>query len=232
MAIYPDLLLAKGLTKMVTELPWRLDENGGQIFLHFQVDEHYLNLNTFILTADSARKIVRALDRALFSGELALEVIVLPPRDGSFLTRLAVMLGGTGTFLLGAGQIVEKAREFVESDVGSAYVEGLTGKAPEDWARDLGEAHRQALQEPEAPSPVGLPVPSEEAADYGEGPADVRSVICEPVVQLLTSMTRGILEMDTDALEGIGMQLGELPEAMEARADFYQACYSDRLHPR
>lgn len=33
--------------------------------------------------------------------------------------------------------------------------------------------------------------------------------------------------MDTDALVKIGMDIGNLPEALDARAEFYEACYHD-----
>ena len=40
-------------------------------------------------------------------------------------------------------------------------------------------------------------------------------------------MTRSILELGTEALDKIAMEIGGLPDALEARAEFYQACYDD-----
>jgi hypothetical protein len=119
-------------------------------------------------------------------------------------------------------QIADKAIAFVESDVGAAYVEGLTGKSPEDWARDLGKPHREALQDAEAESAV---------EDYATDEATASDVVperCEPVLQMITSMTRLILALDTESLEEIGIGHNYLLDALEARTEFYQACYDDR----
>jgi len=40
-------------------------------------------------------------------------------------------------------------------------------------------------------------------------------------------MTRGIMEMDTGALAKVDMDIGDLPDAMDARAEFYEACLKD-----
>lgn len=220
---------------MAGTLAWEFDEQADHFFIHFDVAEHHLNLDTFIQTADSARKIVEALNSTFFKSELGFEIIVLPPSEGTFLTRLAIgtgtLLGGAGAFLMGIAELSDKAISFVESDVGAAYVESLTGKAPEVWARDLGKAHRATLEQPM--TQTGEPSPTDEIVEPIEPKADresrfdLGSAGCRPVLQLVTSMTRGILELDTDALAKIGMEIGNLPDALDARAEFYEACYHD-----
>lgn len=216
---------------MSEALAWEFDEQADHLFIHFDVKEHHLNLDTFIRTADSARKVVEALDRTFFKSEFGLEIIVLPPSEGTFLTRLALLLGGTGTFLFGVAEIADKAISFVESDVGAAYIEGLTGKAPAEWARDLGKAHQKTLDEsftlgsdPKQPSKDVQSDTSMAEEVHRIGPS---SATCRPILQLVSSMTRGILEMDTDALSRVGMDIGDLPDAIDARAEFYEACYQD-----
>lgn len=216
---------------MAQAVVWKFDERAEQIFIHFDVPDHYLNLETFIQTADSARKVLEALDRTFFNGELALDIIVLPPTEGSFLTRLALVVGSTGVLLTGAAQFVEKTISFVESDVGSGYVESLTGKAPVDWAKDLGKAHREYLDQRASPT-------ENSKNDAEDAPPDVtkrddvhpdleNSVLCGPILQLVSAMTRGILEASTEALVAVGMEVGDLPDALDARAEFFAACYLD-----
>lgn len=216
---------------MVETLPWKFDELADELIIHFDVNDHHLSLDTFIVTADSARRVVEALDRTFFQGELALDIMVLPPDEGSFVTRLAIVLGSTGVFLSGSALIIEKAISLVESDVGAAYVEGLTGKAPEDWARDLGKTHRVVLDEKSA-------LPAREGQDAETAPLDAdtpedlgidteRSEACRPILQLVSSMARGILEASNEALQKIGMNTGDLPDASDARAEFFEACYRD-----
>lgn len=180
---------------MAEILTWEFDEQADHLFIHFDVIEHHLNLDTFIQTADSARKVVEALNNTFFKSELGLEIIVLPPSEGSFLTRLALLLGGTGTLLMGVAELSDKAISFVESDVGAAYVEGLTGKAPEEWARDIGKAHRVTLEQTlshgddiSLNDEIGEPDVPE--VDQASRP-DLSSAACRPILQLVTSMTRG-----------------------------------------
>ena len=64
--------------------PIRFEENSGQLLIHFEVEEHYLKLDTFIKTAESARHVIEALNNSFFQGKLEYELIVLPPESGTF----------------------------------------------------------------------------------------------------------------------------------------------------
>ena len=89
-------------------LPWEIDPRSDRLFLHVDVDEHYLKRETFIETAESTRKVIEALDATFFQGSLEYELIVLPPEDGSFLSKLALWVSGG----------VASVFAFLNSDVG------------------------------------------------------------------------------------------------------------------
>ncbi len=207
-------------------LPWGFDDRTDHFYIHFDVEDHFLSLDTFIQTAESARKVVEALDKTFFQGDLAFEIIVMPPEEGSFLTRLGVFLTGAGVLLGGAGALLDQAINLTESDVGAAYIEGLTGKSPAEWAEDLGKDHRAALESLEKPET--RETKSKTEGDSQTSPqerlSDRDARTCQRVTRLVTSMTRGILEGEPEALKKIGMEAGNLPDAMDARADFYEAC--------
>ena len=198
---------------------WELEHQSGRLLIHFDVKADFLSLDTFIDTAESARKIIAALDQTFFHGTLEYELVVLPPERGSFLAKFGLV-----ELSVVAGSLFA----FVNSEVGSAYIEGLTGKPSSEWAREIGTAHRDYAEyiiekiEAQADSPTQPPDTKPQIDEERE------ELSCGAGAKLLAAMTRGILEIPTDRLEKIGMDVGNLPEAMEARADFYTICIEDR----
>lgn len=196
--------------------PARLEfaERSDLLFLHFDVEDHFLKLETFINTAESARRVIKALDATFFGGSLEYELIVVPPEDGTFLSKLAVwVFGGTGTVFL-----------FVNSDVGAAFIEGLTGHPPAHWATEVGEAAKDAF----AKAVELVESDAEEKVDGTQPKAPDDQAACREAARITVEITRAILESSTERLNRVGMQVGELPDALDARADFYIACIGDR----
>lgn len=204
---------------MTDALVFEFDGRSDRLYIHFDVSDHFLKLDTFIKTAESARKVIVALDETFFNGSLEFELIVLPPAEGTFLSKLAIWVSGGTTAVFG----------FLNTDVGSAYVEGLTGRTPAEWAQSLGEGHRtqidsvmeesetlgaEAVFEVIAGPPEALPMSADEA--------------CKEAAQIVVAMARGVLEKSSDELQKVGMEVGALPDAVDARADFYAACIEDR----
>jgi hypothetical protein len=190
---------------MPETLEWSTEQYIPQISLHFDVPDHKLDLVTFRETATAASAITAALGTAFFGNALQIEFFVLPPTEGSFFSRLKLVLGwGGGAFAVIFG--------FLNSEMGSAFVDGLTGKPSATWARELGMQGHDLLS-------FTL---SKEGGDSKVSAAD-----CEVLGNLLTEMTRGILEKDSTALEALDKAHGYLAAALDARADFYQACLHD-----
>jgi len=199
-------------------LPWEFEARSDRLFIHFDVDDHFLKLDTFIRTAESTRKVIEALDATFFQGALKYELIVLPPEDGSFLSKLAIWVSG------GAASVFA----FLNSDVGSAYVEGLTGKPPTEWALEIGQGHQEyfrMLEDVGEPEEEGTP-------DNGEAPPtpapEDQETACRSGARIVVAMARGVLEKSNDELTKIGMEIGDLPDALDARADFFAACIENR----
>lgn len=204
---------------MTEVLPWEFDARSDRLFIHFDVDEHFLKLDTFVETAESTRKVIEALNTTFFQGSLDYELIVLPPESGTFLSKLAVLVGVPGAIFA-----------FLNSDVGSAYVEGLTGKPPAEWAKQIGQDHQERIQTLQE-----LAAPEDEEPPDGEAGAELPAPLldddeaaCRTGAQIVVAMTRGVLEKSNDELTKIGMEIGDLPDALEARAEFYAACLENR----
>jgi len=202
---------------MTKALPWEFEARSDRLFIHFDVNGHFLKLGTFIETAESARKVIEALDVTFFQGTLEYELIVLPPEDGTFLSKLALWVSGG----------VASVFTFLNTDLGSAYVEGLTGKSPTEWAQETGQDHQELIQSLQQPAE-----PEEERQERGDtveppSPLDEEAA-CLSGARIVVAMTRGVLEKSNDELTKIGMEIGDLPDALDARAEFFAACIEDR----
>lgn len=182
------------------------DEASGRLFIHFDVSENFLNLETFIETAQNAKKIAEALNQTFFNGELGYEIVVLAPEPGTFLAKYAILATHVGAVFA-----------FLNTGIGAAYVEGLTGHEPAYWAMDVGESHRETLED------AGEWL--SEQKFWGDTPDQER---CDVASRIVVQMARGILEKEPADLDGLGMAVGDLPEAAEARNEFYKACIRDQ----
>lgn len=104
----------------MTELEHSSGENIEILPVHFNVPVHYVPLGTFVKTAESVNGIITAINDRAFGGDFQYELLILPPEAGTFKSRLGVIAVGGGTLLWAA----------LESDMGKAFVKGLTGYEP------------------------------------------------------------------------------------------------------
>lgn len=192
-------------------LSFEFDAESDLLFIHFDVSKHHIKLDTFVATAQSAKRIVETINSQFFDGNLQYELIVLPAQGGSFLSKLAMSVVGG----------VSAVYTFLNTDVGEAYVKELTGKPPVEWAEQLGERHRSFVEEVLEDEKSESPKLTDDA---GEGVTQ-KEIQC--VAQIVVSMTRGVLELDNTELQQLGMEIGELTDTIDARADFYEACIND-----
>lgn len=201
---------------MPIELPLDFEQRSDRLYIHFDVPDHYIRLDTFVRTAASAHDVIKALDATFFEGALDYELIVVPPEAGSFLAKLALVLAS------GAALVT-----ITDSAILSGYVEGLTGKTPAEWALELGKHHHEEFVLEDADDHT------EEFGDPEYPPGwlapfvEHETIACRTGARIITAMTREILERDTEELRRVGMEVGNLSDALEARAEFYHACYDD-----
>ncbi|MBL8564324.1 MAG: hypothetical protein JNM89_01250 [Hyphomicrobiaceae bacterium] len=182
----------------------------GIIPLHFDVPTHILPLNTFIETAARTKDIVEAFNRSLFDGRLVYEIYVLTPEDGSFKSKLAVYV------ISGATAVAV----FAESDMGKAFVEGLTNHPPDHYFREAGKYIRKTVIDL-ASQPVEQPHPTVADPDHDAAKRDGSTAI-------LVETTKSFLQKDRSELRKIGVDERKFRDAYEARNEFYIACSQNR----
>lgn len=122
---------------MADDFGLKFELQSDQLFIHFDVKQHFLKLETFIQTATHAKEVINALDKELFEGKLKYDLIVVPPTEGTFLTKLAIWVGGAAAAIIG----------FLETDIGKALVVGLTEKEPAQWVEETTRNYADKIKE-------------------------------------------------------------------------------------
>lgn len=155
------------------------------------------------------KKVLDALNSALYGGKVEYELIILPPNEGSFLQVIGVLVSLGGLIV------------FFDNDSPAAFVEGLTGKKPMEWAKDAGVLARVRLEmllggDQKNEGHVAIPYRSTD------------DLVCKAAAEMLVAMARGSLEMEPDELADLAGEEVEISEVINARADFYDACIFDR----
>jgi len=168
-----------------------LDKDGALAILpiHFDLPAHAIPLDTFVRTAKQTEAIIASLNRELFDGKLQYEILVLPPQEGTFKSSIGVKLF--------AGWIA--VWTFTESDIGQAFIRGLTLQEPAQWAEQAGSAIR------------GQIVSDDE-------------VNCHAAAEFLVDATKSFLQTDVAELETVGINTTRFRDGFSARNEFYEAC--------
>jgi len=119
-----------------------MNENQGDIteervseifFIHFDLPDHEIPLSTFIETANETQAVIRAFNEILFEGKSKFEIYVIPPEDGSFLSKYKICF------------IIAGALAFVDTDIGKLIVKELTGQEPIYYAQKAIDGAKEIL---------------------------------------------------------------------------------------
>lgn len=174
--------------------------------IHFDLPGHAILLSTFVRTAEQAARIIASLNKELFAGELEYKVLVLPPQEGSFKSKI-------GIFLVGGWAAVWS---FTESEVGRAFTRGLTTQEPAQWAEKIGSAIRKQI------------VPDvKDDNNLNEVLSDEESK-CLASAEFLVEVTKSFLQKDVLELGELGVTTTRFRECFVARNEFYEACIEVR----
>ncbi|MFA4995415.1 MAG: hypothetical protein WC521_08970 [Bdellovibrionales bacterium] len=160
----------------------------GIIPLHFDVLEHHIPLSQFIDSARSAQDIIDNFNQEFFDKKLKYELLVVAPQPGGLIELLQVVL-----------PIAAPVWAFLCTDIGKAFIKGLTDHEPSHWAELAGKKTRE-LSEID------------------------KSKLCTMIIAL---MVLGFLQKDSDDLEKTGFSKEKFYTAYSARNKVYEGCISN-----
>lgn len=188
--------------------------------IHFDVPEHFIPLRTFIDTASHTEEIVASLNAEWFAGELEYEVVVIPPKPGTFLIGLGIAVVA----------VTAAGWKFLHSDVGKAFVRGLTGEEPAHWGEWAGKRIRERFTA-KLVGADGEPLPTAPDATPAvtiETPVQELTLQKASTSIILVESTKSILVKEVSELRRVGVDPQRFRETFEARNEFYRACWQEK----
>lgn len=175
------------------------DIKKGQLLpIHFDLPRHVIPLQTFIETAENAGRIAEVINQELFGGSFTLEVVIVPPEEGSFLSQLGIVVTTVSIFVVGA--IVSGPL----GDFGSGIFEEIVSKDASDVGKELAQGVRAAFED--------LASPTED-----------KEVKCVAASVVTVAAVKWILQEDNEELEALPVAQ-VLRDALVAKRRFYEAC--------
>lgn len=146
-------------------------------------------------TSEQTEAIILGLTKALFGNQLQVQLVVLPPEDGTFLARLRplIIVGGV-------------IWAFLETDIGKGFITGLTDHDPAYWSEVIGRALKTSASE-------GSGSGADELASQRQSEAII-----------IREMATSFLRKDNADLVRSGVDTKQFREAFEAKNEFYRAC--------
>ena len=184
----------------------------GEVIFHFDVQRGSIPLSHFIESARAAEEIIASINEQVFDKKLKYEIRVRTPEDGSLIEVLDIWVVGGGALVWA----------ILESDIGKAFVKGLTGKYPADLSEELGEKIRNSL--------IKLKARHSETnsdADEEEQSANERK-LGRLVSTVLALMVIGFLTSDTANFKKIGISPDKFRAAYQGRNRFFKACLDNK----
>ena len=113
------------------------DLNKAYIKIHYDVPRHEIPLVQFVNSANSLKNIIDDFNKEIFDKNINYELFICAPEEGGLkeICKIVVISGG----LLWAS---------LESDIGKAYIKGLTGNQPSYYAEEAGVKTGELVKDP------------------------------------------------------------------------------------
>lgn len=158
--------------------------------IHFDIDAGFLTFEEFTAVAASTKQILENFNKEFFDGALQYQFVVLPPKKGTFLETLGIIMSP-----------ITAAGIFIHTEVGKAFIRGLTDHEPVHWGEVAGKKTRQALMK--------VPAKIQEAKN---------------AAVILAECTKGFLQKDTASLRQIGVTESKFRDAYAGRNQVFEVC--------
>jgi hypothetical protein len=103
-----------------------------KLFIHYNVDDHFIPMSDFLTASVSAEKIITDLNNQFYGGKLKYQLVITPPEDGTFLKSLGfwVVVGAT-----------------IVSPIAEDYVLGAFKEITKHPPSHYGQQHIKALRD-------------------------------------------------------------------------------------
>lgn len=201
------------MTEIKAEENQVITEELGLVPFHFDVPDHRLPLNQFIDTAKSTQAIIDNFNKEFFDSKLKYQIHVVTPREGGLIEILQVVV-----------PVAAPIWAFLSTEIGKAYIKGLTGKEPVYWAEKAGEKTKEYLSD-ENGGPIEMP-DQKEKEEVKKPPETQEEKKTAAII--VVQITLGFLQKEPDELRRLGLSKEKFREAYHARNKIYQGCIGNK----
>ena len=105
-----------------------------QLHIHYDVDNHFIPMNDFLVASNTAQKIIDDLNKQILGGRLKYQLVIVPPEDGTFLKTVG---------FLSLTVAVNAIAVPIVDDYMLGVFEEITEQKPSDYGKD----HMRALRD-------------------------------------------------------------------------------------
>ena len=191
------------------------------VLVHFEVDEHYVLLETFVASALSTKKAVEAFNQAYFGGQLDFEIVIYPPEIGSLKQYIGVLLKGgkkVGQYSAGALGVAFVVLQVLDSDTIQDVSKEFLGGKPGEIIIERIKKYQQLIER-------------DIADDQLENISHDRTYIDDEganlVEEIITKSVTNALEMPKASLESLDAPDQLKYDLLDAQADLYSEALLD-----
>jgi len=181
------------------------DDSPELVSLHFNVPEHHIPLKDFTDTAKRVEGIIEGFNKTLFDGKLKYELVVIPPKPGTFWEILGYTLSASGGVL---GMVFA----YTQTQDGRVFCKALTGHEPAYWHEKAGIKLRGLIRK----------IGGDEASVTDE------MVLKRTEEMLLAETTKAFLKTPEDNLIKAGISTRKFRSAYDERNKFYATCLRNK----
>lgn len=184
-----------------------ISENMSLIPLHFDVPEHHLPLKQFIDAAKSTQGIIDNFNKEFFDNKLKYQIHVVGPQNGGLIELLQIIV-----------PVGAPIWAFLCTDIGKAYIKGLTGNEPAFWAEKAGEKTKDFFADENGENPQKETSKTPEVLEQEQYLASI----------LVVQIVLGFLRQEPDSLRRIGVSKSQFRSAYVAKNDIIQGCIDNK----
>lgn len=189
-----------------------------KILVHFDVSDEYVLLETFVASANAAKRMVDALNQTYFDGQVEIELVVLPPEAGSLKQYIGVVLklAGKSVFVLAALMTI------LESDHGVAVSEELFGKPSSEIIREIVRGWKQQYEE----TFLDEENEAEVIEEIAEGDIQEKGKVI--IEEIVTRSAMHVFEMSRTELARLNLPEEQKFEFAQAQAELFSQSLTDQ----
>ncbi len=189
-----------------------------EIRVLFDVPEHHVSVGAFVASAQSAERVIAALNEDVFKGTFDLQLVVASPEAGSLRQVLKVVVKGAkiaGWGVGGTWAVFFSIVQALETEIAKEVVEELYGETPAEIASRIAGDYRERRAQAQ----------TEEQSQALE--KEAVKELCQEVEKVFSGASSSALAATREDLENLPLSENARFEITDAQSHLFEKCIED-----